>query len=393
MKLATKRLIFQGLNAGEKVDFSKVETVEQLKEIILYNYVVLCKNCVSENFCKFHDSSHPPCPILERVVGNYVDMNIKSVDTENQYALSEFIKSIILLIQIFNYFENWRGVYVDESFNWYFESAHPRLNSFYGFDLLVKISQYVKAYRVVQTERVKRFVIFVEGNSEFVALPPIFKALGVIGIDSGITNSVRFINLEGKDRVQSEKIKINLEKFREDEISYFLILDNDPNVGRYIEDLKRAGLMEDNHYLIWERKFEDNFGEDTILEALKKEAKGVFERVGLDELKRCNATKRDIGKSVEYLMKEKGKPVSFDDYKVKVAKRLSEIVCLEIEESMTTESGAHDVGRTPKSKSFPDFVEKLRKIAEEIQEINSEYHVVDRKKKRSARYRISAKLV
>jgi hypothetical protein len=216
MKLATKGLVLQGLNIGSKVDFSEVETVEQLKETIVNNYVVLCRKCASERFCKFHDASEPPCPILEKVVHNYVDMNIRSVKTVNQHDLTEFIRSIILLIQIFNQFENWRGTYVDEWFNWYFESVHPRLNSIYAFDLLVKISRYVSAYRVVEIERVKRFVIFVEGDSEFVALPSIFKALGVTGIDFGIKNSVRFINLEGKDSVQKDRIRINLAKFKED---------------------------------------------------------------------------------------------------------------------------------------------------------------------------------
>jgi hypothetical protein len=380
MQLATKGLIVRLLRNGGTVDFSKVETIEQLKETIIRNYVVLCRKCASENFCRFHDSSEPPCPILQKVVHNYVDMNIRSVDTENQHDLLEFIRSIILLVQIFNYFENWRGLYVDEWFNWYFESVHPKLNSFYGFDLLIKISQYVSSYRVVQTERTKRFVVFVEGNSEFEALPPIFKALGVTGVDSGLKNSVRFINLEGKDSVQREKIRTNLEKFREQEVSYFLILDNESNVKRDIEDLKRAGLMEDNHYLIWENKFEDNFGEEATLKVLLEEAKEAFDKISLDELKKCNSMKRDIKKSIEGLVREKGTPLNFDDYKVKIAKRLSKYICLEIEESMRTSSGVYDGSRTPKSKSFPDFVEKLGKIAEEMKKISSEYYVASGKR-------------
>jgi hypothetical protein len=376
MKLATKGLVLQGLNIGSKVDFSEVETVEQLKETIVNNYVVLCRKCASERFCKFHDASEPPCPILEKVVHNYVDMNIRSVKTVNQHDLTEFIRSIILLIQIFNQFENWRGTYVDEWFNWYFESVHPRLNSIYAFDLLVKISRYVSAYRVVEIERVKRFVIFVEGDSEFVALPSIFKALGVTGIDFGIKNSVRFINLEGKDSVQKDRIRMNLAKFREDDISYFIILDNDLNVRNDIEDLKREGLIEDSQYLIWDNKFEGNFGEEAILKALNEEEKEVFSEISVEGLKRYNSEKHDIGKSMEHLMKDKGIELKFDDYKVSIAKRLSEWVCMEIEESMRTSTGVYDGSRTPKSKSFPDFVDRLRKMAEEIKKISSEFHVI-----------------
>lgn len=377
MKLPTKNLVFQGLNKGDRVDFSRVETVEQLKEIIVNNYVVLCRKCASESFCKFYDSSEPPCPILEKVVHNYIDMNIKSIDTVNQHGLSEFIKSVILLTQIFNGFENWRGIYVDEGFNWYFESAHPRLNSTYAHNLLVEISKFVGAYRVVKTDRLKKFIIFVEGNSEFDALPPIFNALGVLGINFDIKNSVKFINLEGKDRVQRDKIKTNLVKFREEGVSYFLILDDDQNVKKYIEDLKREGLMEDHHYLVWENKFEDNFGEEAILKVLREENE-VFGKIDIDELKQYNSTKKDIGGSIEHLLRKKGTDLKFNDCKVKVAKRLSDWICREIDESMKTTLGTYDGSRTPTSKSFPDFVEKLRRMTEEMKRISSEFHVIKR---------------
>lgn len=192
MELATDGLTFPGLNEGDVVDFSKVESVEQLKFTIVNNYIPLCRKCASERFCKSHDSSEPPCPILEKVVDNYVDMNIKSVESNNQHSLSEFIRSVIMLVRIFNHFENWRGLYVDEWFNWYFESAHPQINSMYVHDLLIEISNFVRANRVVGTKRQKKFVVFVEGDSEVVALPPIFMALGVTGIDFKMKNSVKF---------------------------------------------------------------------------------------------------------------------------------------------------------------------------------------------------------
>ena len=377
MKLATKNLVFQGPNEGDGVDFSKVKTVEQLKETIVYNYVVLCRNCASESFCKFYDSSEPPCSILEKVVHNYIDMNIKSIDTENRYSFTEFIKSLILLIQIFYKFENWLGIYVDEGFNWYFESVHPSLNSKYAHDLLVEMSRFVRAHRVVKTERLKKFIIFVEGNSEFEALPPIFDALGVLGVNLDIKNSVKFINLEGKDRIQKDKIKLILSKLWDEEVSYFLILDNDPNVKQYIEDLKRGGLIEDAQYLIWKNKFEDNFGEESILKVLREESSEIFDKIDISKLKIYNSTKNDIGKSIEHLLREKGIEFRFKDYKVKIAKRLAEWICREIDESMRTSDGSYDGSRTPTSKSFPEFVEKLRKITEEIKRISSEFHVIE----------------
>ena len=375
MKLATENLVFQGLNEGDIVDFREVKTIEELNEIIVENYVILCRKCASESFCKFHDTSEPPCPILVNIISNYINMNIKSIDTENQYSLAEFLKSVILLIQIFNKFENWRGIYVDDGFNWYFESVHPRLNLTFAHNLLVEISKFVSVYNVVQTDRLKKFIIFVEGSSEFEALPPIFEALGVVGINFNIKNSVKFINLEGKDSIQRDKIKLNLKKYREEEVSYFLIIDNDQNVGVYIDDLKREGLLEDGYYLIWDETFEDNFSEETILEVLNEEDE-IFNQIDIDELKQDNSKKEEIAKSIEYLLRKKGIECTFDDYKVKIAQRLSELICRDINESMTSNSGVYDGTRTPTSERFPDFVEKLRKMAEKMKNISSEYHVI-----------------
>ncbi len=186
-------------------------------------------------------------------------MNINAVNTENNYALVEFIKSVVCLIRIFNTFENWKGVYTDKYFNWYFESSHPSINSNYAHSLLVDLSQFIRAYRVVNVNRLKKFVVLVEGDSEYESLPKILSALGVIGIESGVKNSVRFVNLKGKDTIQKNRIRDILTKYREEEVSYFLVLDNDANVIEYIEDLKREGLIIDEYCLIWKNKFEDNF--------------------------------------------------------------------------------------------------------------------------------------
>ncbi|MBN1357575.1 hypothetical protein JW988_02290 [Candidatus Bathyarchaeota archaeon] len=377
IKLATKDLKFEGLNRGEVVDFSDVENIEQLKNVIILNYVLLCRKCASSKFCKFHDSSEPPCPILEKVVNNYIDMNIKAIDTENRYELAEFIKSVILLTKIFYDFENWRGIYVEKWFNWYFESAHPGINSTYAHELLVEISKFVKAYRVVSTKRVKKFAVLVEGDSEYHALPQIFSALGITGIEfeSG-KNAVTFINLSGKDSVQKKKIETVLKRFREKETSYFLIIDNDPKVAEYIEDLKRACLIEENNYLIWENKFEDNFGEKAIWSIIKEEAKLNAKQINLAELKKVNSEKNDVVKSLEYLLQKSGIDFHYNKYKVAVAKRLGKWVAREIDQSMRPSPHVYNGNRTPTSKNFPEFVKIIKRITDEIKRISSEFHVV-----------------
>jgi hypothetical protein len=375
MKMETKNLKMEGVNKGEVVDFSDVTTVEQLKNKIVENYVLCCRKCFSHNICKFHDSSEPPCPLLEKIVRNYIDMNIKSVNTASQWELQDFIKSTMLLIDIFVDFISWQGIYVDEWYNWYFESMHPSLNSTIAHGLLDNISKFLSAYRVVKIGRVMRFIVLVEGNSEYVALPPILAELGVSGINYDGKNSVRFINMEGKDRLQKEKIRDNLKKFREDGVSYFLVIDNDPNVTTYIEDLKRESLIDDKHYLIWEHKFEDNFPAEIILTVLDEEVRGVAASIDVNELNKYNTTKHDIAKSIEYCLHKKGIQFSFNDYKVSVAKKLASLVCKEIEESMMI-GATYDGLRTPKSKSFPQFVERLSGIAEEMKRESTEFHVV-----------------
>lgn len=375
MKLETKNLKMEGVNKGEIVDFSKVTNVEQLKNTIVENYVLCCRKCFSHNVCKFHDSSEPPCPLLEKIVRNYVDMNIKSVNTASQWELQDFIKSTILLIDIFVDFISWQGIYVDEWHNWYFESMHPSLNLTIAHGLLDNISKFLKAYRVVKINRLMRFIVLVEGDSEYVALPPILAELGVLGINHDGKNSVRFINMQGKDRLQKEKIRDNLKRFREDGVSYFLVIDNDPNVTTYIEDLKRENLIDDEHCLIWKHKFEDNFSAEAILTVLGEEVNGIVTSIDVSELNKYNSTKYDIVKSIEYCLKRKGISFKFNDYKVSIAKKLASWVCEEIRESMMV-GATYDGFRNPKSKSFPQFVERLQRIAEEMKKESTEFHVV-----------------
>jgi hypothetical protein len=303
-------------------------------------------------------------------------MNIKSIHANVKYSLEEFVKSTILLIQIFMSFENWRGIYADDYFNWYLESVHPTLNANYAQELLINISKFIRSYRFVDVNRLKKFVILVEGDSEFHALRQILDKLGVLGINFDIKNSVRFVNLEGKDRAQRDRIRDVLDRFGEEGTTYFLIMDNDPDAQTYIDDLKREGLLQDGHYLIWANKFEDNFGEEAIVKVVGEVTSGISDKLDLAKLKEINSGRNNIVKSIEHLLRENEIEFKFDDYKVKIAERLSQWVCEEIDESMRTAPGVYDGSRTPASKSFPDFVEKLRKIAEEIKRISSEFHVV-----------------
>jgi len=62
---------------------------------------------------------------------------------------------------------------------------------------------------------------------------------------------------------------------------------------------------------------------------------------------------------------------------VRIARRLAKRVCEELKESVKVDGGYDYITKTPKSKSFPVFVEKLREITKEINRITSEFHGIE----------------
>lgn len=262
VELNLKGVVFQGLN-GETINFSEITTIQDLKNKIASNYIAVCRKCGFSGNCKFYyESKDDTCRLIATCLSNYIDMNIKSIDIGNRNKTIEFIKSCISLSRLFEDFINWIGIYSDKYFNWYFESMHPSLNSAYSHNALQHLSYFLKSCRWVDTNRVKRFIILVEGDSEYYSLPSIFSALGIIGVNSNIKNSVKFINLKGKGSLQENRIKDNLNRFREAEIDYFLILDKD--ASSYIDKL--GNLVENEHILLWDNNFEDEFPIEKIVE-------------------------------------------------------------------------------------------------------------------------------
>ena len=158
------------------------------------------------------------------------------------------------------------------------------------------------------------------------------------------------------------------------------MIDNDHNVTSYIEDLRRENLIDDKHYLVWDCKFEDNFPAEAILSVLDEEVSGIASNIDICELKKYNSTKHDIVKSIKYCLNKKGIHFNFNDHKVSIAKKLASMVCKEIKESMMI-GGAYDGFRTPKSNSFPQFVESLKRIAAEMKRESTEFYVITNKAK------------
>jgi len=283
MELGTEHIVLKGLNDGEFVEFKGITTLDELKTHIVNSYFPLCSSCNARGHCEY-ELRREPCQMLVKVLDNFVDMNIRSIDTSNGFDLSRFIEITISLVDIIYNAENLKWMYLDDYYNVYLESVHPKLTLGYVSDLLVDLSKLNQSYRVVKTDRVKKFVVIVEGDSEEICLPSVFDSLDVIGVIYARRNSVRFVNIKGKDSLQKSKIADILTKYREDDISYFIIMDNDDSVEGYINDLKRADLVSDENYLIWENKFEDNFSEEIIIGLLQQIEPAIFNEVSIAEV-------------------------------------------------------------------------------------------------------------
>lgn len=371
MKLATDKIIMKGLNEGEFVDFSDVTTIEELKKKIMYNYVTVCRKCSAITFCKFYDEREPPCRVLELLVSNYIDFNIKNINTENYYHMEDFIRSLILLIKFSSSSINWIGGYTDRDLCIFFKGYHSRINSIFPNEILVSLSQYLQSNRYVEVDRIKEFVIILEGDSEEIALPLIFSKLGLYTTTgTSFLYNLRYINIKGKDRLKLDKIRMILKQFREKDIEYFIIVDNDSGVSRYINDLVKEGLIIRKHCLIWRNKFEDNFDEEVVLNCLQ-EIDDVFDNITLTELITENNKIKDIEKTINKLMFEKSIPTQFRYFKIELAKK----ICVKINEIIEKRKEEENIVYDNNIKN-ECFIKKLNAIVEEITKIYEDYHIV-----------------
>jgi len=379
LDLDFKNVKFEGLNNGEFIDFSKVNNKDKLKEKIIAEYVATCRKCPSENDCKHYDHREPSCVIISRFVRNYIDMNIKSIDVSKEYHLTNFVNSIILMTNILNLFEQWRGIYANTDYNFFYESEHPRLNQFYSSELLILIGKYIQSNRVVDTKRVKKFRLFVEGDSEETAFPEILSSFYINTNGISDYRDIKIHNIKGKDTAQLDKIKLNLERFRENDVTYFIFLDNDENVHRYRDDWIREGLIESNHFIIWDNKFEDNFGEEVIFEILEEIS---FEYVNLftvDKLKETNKQRKDIMDSIKKILYENGKTVNMDEYKVRIAQKIGKQVSEVLSRVDPLLAFEHQFPNPFDNNEFLEFMKIIQSVVKDIERITSE-HFVDTEK-------------
>ena len=116
-----------------------------------------------------------------------------------------------------------------------------------------------------------KVLLFVEGDTEFEAIQIIARALGIRFENLGI----RLEKLCGYTELSLRRIEKLLQYAKRDGLKAYIIVDNHPNVKKYIEDLiVRDDLpVEWDNVCIWEVDFEeDNFKINELVEAVKRMA-------------------------------------------------------------------------------------------------------------------------
>jgi len=116
-----------------------------------------------------------------------------------------------------------------------------------------------------------KVLLFVEGDTEFEAVPIIARALGIPFASLGI----RLEKLGGYTELSLRRIEKLLQYAKKDGLKAYIIVDNHPDVKKYVENLIiRDDLpVEGDKVCIWDIDFEeDNFTIDELIEAAKRVA-------------------------------------------------------------------------------------------------------------------------
>lgn len=142
------------------------------------------------------------------------------------------------------------------------------------------------------------YVIFVEGESEEIAVPIVAKALGHKDVGVEYTSRICVINLKGNGIIPN--LRNFLDYLKNTETGIFLIADGDKAVGKSISDFIREGRILENHQTIWKKEFEDTFESNFIIKALENicKKKGLESSLSSDELDK-KRDKKKVGKILE----------------------------------------------------------------------------------------------
>lgn len=106
-------------------------------------------------------------------------------------------------------------------------------------------------------------VVFVEGESETVALPIMSETLG----HDFAQNGIKLLNIKGSGKVK--KLEQYLEYLKDSDTAPFVVADGNKDVSKKIQDWTGSPrLLPPKNFQVWEREFEDLFPVELITESL-----------------------------------------------------------------------------------------------------------------------------
>ncbi len=318
----------------EPIVFERDHTLEEIKQIIEYN-LILCGKASCIETCHYYRENKPnvegnPCTLMTQVMNNFIETTSNFVHRDNSSHVENYLKALLSIMQFIKLSEEWKGHLCSSWSNWFYKSYHPRIHELYAVQSLEVISKFTRSNSYLKKEIEKEFIIFVEGDSEEKFLtghpddnlfrPSFIEKMGLYEIKSS-----RVKNVHGKDKLPQVKLLLQDNPSRKDDC--FFIFDNDEYIINYRDELVREGLIEKDHFIIWDKEFEDAFQSELIY---KSTARVLHEELPFkfDELKNELSQGKKIIKSMKKLYREKtGKDLDYDSIKTKViievAKELS----------------------------------------------------------------------
>jgi len=173
-------------------------------------------------------------------------------------------------------------------------------------------------------------VVFVEGDTEELAIPIVSDSMGYDLVETGI----RLINVRGKGK--ASKIEEYLRYLKDSDVTPFIIADSDKQVAQKVNEWIKIGLLPQDNCVIWPLEFEDCFGDERTVKAMKEIAQEHNFEFDLDaeELKKRRMDGKPVAKVLSGFLYEKGLP-ELD--KPELGERLALIVKEEIDKGVKRE--------------------------------------------------------
>lgn len=107
-------------------------------------------------------------------------------------------------------------------------------------------------------------VVFIEGDSEEIAIPIIAESLNHDLAEKGI----KLINVKGKSK--AKKLEQYLAYLKDSGTLPFVVADGDKKLKEKTQDWIGSGILQKDHCRIWNQEFEDLFPIDVIVSSLKE---------------------------------------------------------------------------------------------------------------------------